>query len=191
MLGGSMTERLGHVSRSTFSTRTALVVAAVGALGLAAGLLLPFLVAIPSLASRRPCAANLKQIGLGVELYRQDNGGRMPTPGRRQLFDLIFEEGHLDDAGAFLCPDDDDRKGAIVDANVLMLISYESWQGGLIDSQRIAEHGSRLPLAWDREASHHQGARSVLFCDGHVEQLEEAVFESTLEEAATRFELRR
>ena len=130
-----------------------------------------------SRAESRRCVSNLKQIGLGVVLYSQRNGARMPPWGNPIFFESL-RNGFLEDRSVYRCPEGTPPEAEALGIEVE---DYRTWTGGPgLSSGQIAKFGSRIPIAWDRSASWHDGSRHVLFADGHIEEIPQPAFQELL-----------
>ena len=116
-----------------------------------AALLLPALNVARSKARAAMCISNVKQIGLGCDMYAKSNGGRLP-----QTLDALTK-GNLPSTRIFICPAAKDQTH----------YSYE-FTG-------VTNHWMDDPdviILREIEANHF-GRRTVLFNDGHVESRKE------------------
>ncbi len=146
-----------------------------GILGVCVGLLLGglVLVSIPAmgssreLANRIKCASNMRQIGLAMLLYANENKGAYPP----RLQDLVLTQQIS--AECFVCPSSNDTKAAgntpaQVAANMPAgtHISYIYLGKGLIDGA-----DPETVVLYEKPGNHGQDGMNFLFADGHVEFL--------------------
>jgi len=132
-------------------------------------------------ANRVKCASNLKQIGLALLLYSQDNGGRLPD----SMFELLE---HVDiTPELFCCPSalEDKAPGA----------TTQEW----IEHLRKGRHNSYVyhgrgltlpqpddvPIACEPLGNHDGDGMNILFGDGHVEFLIPSAAEQALRKLPT------
>jgi len=108
----------------------------------------------PPEARNTVCAANLKEIGLALVLYQADKGGELPP----SLTDLSPE--YLPDKAVLQCPEAKPRSAYV-------------YVPGLKPAN--VENPRLCIVAFDGKGNH-EGGRSVLFLDGHVEFLSEEAF---------------
>jgi prepilin-type processing-associated H-X9-DG protein len=141
-----------------------------------AGLLLPALGLAKGKAQSAKCISNLRQLGIAVRLYADDNGGRLPSaqafresetsvPNGWPLIQevLAARDGAL--SNLFHCPGDRgglfERDGSSYEWNV-------SLNGRIL--HRVDEGtrgtGDRTFLLHDREGWHPGGRRNAVFADG-------------------------
>lgn len=121
-------------------------------------------------ARRRSCAANLRTIGLALQMYAQDYNDRLPpTEGdfsRRMLH-------HLPEVRYFICPSDDLERvvGRAKPKRVRVTISYAYRAPGRTHLDLLPDP-TVVPLLWDYDggvpAGAHRDGGNVLYADGHV-----------------------
>ena len=138
-----------------------------------AGLLLPALGVAKGKTQSTKCVSNLRQIGIAVQLYADDNAGRLPrargsgddTNGV-EVLPAIQEvlKAHLGgESEVFNCPVDRERTFEQEES------SYE-WNEAVNGRilHRIDEDGSSTYLLRDREGWHSGGRRNAVFADGRA-----------------------
>lgn len=148
-----------------------------GVIGILASLLLPALGFARRKADSARCISNLRQLGIALRLYADENGGRLPSAqafrlsrsnaeGGLPLIEQVLA-GHVNGvSNAFSCRADKDgifgREGS----------SYE-WNASLngrmlhrIGHGYSNEKGRRVFLLRDREGWHQRGRKNAVFADG-------------------------
>ena len=175
----------GHTSSPAFTLVELLVV--LGVIGLLASLLLPAVSRATEAGRSTACLGNLRQVGIALELYVQDNHNRLPVL-RDRLFDTNATPGleshatmdvalayHLGATQVLRCPSD--RKRFYEQTG-----SSYSWNS-LLNGQD-ADHlrvftldfdPHQIPVVFDKEAFHAaRGPKrgvNYLYADGHIKNL--------------------
>lgn len=177
-----MNERAHHPPESkkahgAFTLIELLVTVAV--IGVLAALLLPTLSSAKQRADSAQCGNNLRQLGIAVRLYADDNEGRLPRAGgfsengtnagiqlpaiQEKLFPYVSGTSNV-----FKCPRDKEgvfnREGS----------SYE-WNASLngrilfrIDNTSFGGRPTEFYLLRDQAPWHLRSRRQAVFVDGHV-----------------------
>ncbi len=134
-----------------------------------AGLLLPVLNSARRKASSTRCISNLRQLGIAVRLYGDENDGRLPSAQAFRQSQTGAGTGlPRIPQDVFKCPED--KRGIFEGEGS----SYE-WNTSLngrilhrIGQDRPDESAWKTFLLRDREAWHPRGRRNAVFADGHV-----------------------
>ena len=142
---------------------------------------------------REECAANLKQIGLALQVYANAHDDDFP-PGETMAEVFRELEGLTDGTGqpmvteeTFVCPaatedqNEWNRTGEITSES-----SSYGWTPGL-----YATAPPDIMVAYDKSPDYHGGGRNVLFVDGHVEWKTEEGFQRALAEQEERLGMMR
>ena len=158
-------------------------------IGILAGILLPALSRARESARRTQCMSNLKQIGLAINMYSNDNSGNFPgytlasATAALELtnFGLLWSQGYITDRKVFQCPSD---AGVTAVANLALVtgstagFDTTSCSYGYDDNHwtnddpgtAIASDACGLPAGSSHVSDNHSlKGQNVLYIDGHVE----------------------
>jgi prepilin-type N-terminal cleavage/methylation domain-containing protein/prepilin-type processing-associated H-X9-DG protein len=160
------------------------LLAALAIIGVLAGLLLPAFSKAKEAARATACLSNLRQIGIALQLYTQDNNNRLPimrdkstnAPPTNALPSVeVVLTNHLGSVKVLKCPSD--RRQIYEQSG-----SSYSWNN-LLNGQD-AEHLTvlsidfdphQIPVFFDKEAFHSaRGEKkgvNYLYADGHIKNL--------------------
>ncbi len=153
-----------------------------------AGLLLPVLARSKNKAKDINCVSNLKQIGIALTLFADDNEGKLPFAERQpttpvdptniypRICDVLASQVGGNNSLVFRCPQD--RSGYFQTEGSSYEWNY-SRNGMAIEAIRGGGGGFTIPseratLMYDYENFHAggtNGRKYVLFADGHVDPL--------------------
>jgi prepilin-type processing-associated H-X9-DG protein len=150
-----------------FSEAGMMSTAGVGGTALGISILLPSLNRARETANRVKCAANLKQMGLGMMLYANENRGRFP----QTLGDLArTREVPLD---AFVCPSSDNSLPELARAAIDVQAAWvnENSDYVYLGAGKTQAVGAEVILIHEKPDNHSREGVNVLYGDGHVEFL--------------------
>ncbi|HYE20390.1 MAG TPA: DUF3352 domain-containing protein [Tepidisphaeraceae bacterium] len=143
--------------------------AVVGTQALAASILLPSLNKARESANRVKCASNLRQIGMGIILYANDNKGKYP-PNLGTLVTSVELSPQV-----FMCPTHDHGAPAIAPGGAGGAKQLAEW---VDENSAYVYLGAGLNnttpadvIVVHEKPGNHAGGMNCLFGDGHVEWL--------------------
>jgi prepilin-type processing-associated H-X9-DG protein len=152
-----------------------------------AGLLLPALSRSKEAARATACLSNLRQIGLAVQLYVQENDHRLPViydqpiatnppvplPPRPAMDAVLRPQ--LGSTNVLRCPSDGQR---------LFELTRSSYSWNVLLNGQSVDHlqvlglqfdSSNIPVSSDKESFHRargpKKARNYLYVDGHIQNI--------------------
>lgn len=156
-------------------------------IGILAGILLPVLSKTRESARRTQCASNLKQIGLALNMYANDNSETFPgqnlstTGAASELTSLgLLYNTYVSDRKVFRCPSD----STVSETSNLTLTGSSTCTSstcsyGYDDNHKVSDDpgvviaadklGSSTVSATALSYNHSQNGQNVLYIDGHVE----------------------
>ncbi len=159
-------------------------------IGILAGILLPVLSRARESARKTQCMSNIKQIGMGLIMYANENSETFPSdtaysagsPAMRGL--NILYDTYISDNKVFNCPSDTTVTGA---TNAGMLVStiggteaftstqcsygYDRThtQADDADVALVADRPPATPSTTANSANHNARGQNIVYVDGHVE----------------------
>ena len=156
-------------------------------IGILAALLLPTLARSKESARATVCLSNLRQIGIALQLYVQDNENLLPVltnlgvttisaplSNTSPTLDVVLTN-HVSAGKVFACPSDDLR--------LFERTGTSFWWNSLLNGQNADDlsafqmkfEAHQIPLVFDKEAFHKARGPALgvnyLYADGHIQKL--------------------
>jgi prepilin-type N-terminal cleavage/methylation domain-containing protein len=163
----SVRKRLFNSQRRAFTLIELLVVIAI--IAILAGLLLPALQRSKEEGRRTYCRNNLKQIGLGIAMYRDDNADSPPlylfkpsTPTGFTGATVPYLEPYLGSSNIFICPSDRTRGHIPLDLGWEYFGQPGSFTGSYAYHMGPSQHLDAAGKKWLRDQIAQWGARFIV-----------------------------
>ncbi len=112
---------------------------------------------------RTTCSNHLKQIGLALSMYAQENKGEYPPYDGAKGLEMLRAGGYLENIYMYTCPSTKDWDKAYKNNEIREEYCSFEYRAGL----NKASSGDRA-VAWDK-SNNHANYGNVLFADGHIE----------------------
>jgi prepilin-type N-terminal cleavage/methylation domain-containing protein/prepilin-type processing-associated H-X9-DG protein len=181
MVVGAETDRAQGIA-TAFTLVELLVVIAI--IALLAGLLLPVLGRAKAQGKGTACLSNLRQIGVALQLYVDENENKMPvlydaplppTGGpRTNTLDVVLTN-HLGSVEVLRCPADRQRLFEQTGSSYAWNTLVNGQSGDRFSLLTIPFDPHQIPLVFDKEKFHAaRGAGNelnFLYADGHIKNL--------------------
>ena len=172
-----MSRGIWELRGKAFTLIELLVVIAI--IGILASLLIPVVGYAKRKADTARCLSNLRQLGIAVRLYADENVGRLPralnpgspatnAPGRLPTIEQILSGQVAGNREVFHCPADRQRRFAQMGSSYEWNVSLNGHILVAIGEAGSSGEPSRTYLLRDREGWHPKGRRNAVFVDGHA-----------------------
>jgi prepilin-type N-terminal cleavage/methylation domain-containing protein/prepilin-type processing-associated H-X9-DG protein len=150
-------------------------------IGILAGILLPVLSRARESARKTQCMSNVKQIGMGLIMYANENSEAFPSDtaaGAMASLTLLYDT-YISDNKVFNCPSDT-LVSAASNASMSVGTAFTSTQCSYgydrshtqaddADVALAADRPPGTPSATANSANHNGRGQNVVYIDGHVE----------------------
>ena len=162
MVGKHDAEGIYSIGAANFSGTKMI---AVGASSLMSSILLPAVSGAREKARQAHCINNLKQIGLAILMYANDNKDKFPAANGINGLQKLIDQEYIG-INIFSCAS---KPAQYADGKLSTDCPY-IYIGGIYE--KVPANASNLPLAFEKPG-YHKGVNkvNVLFADGHVEAL--------------------
>jgi prepilin-type N-terminal cleavage/methylation domain-containing protein/prepilin-type processing-associated H-X9-DG protein len=161
--------------QSGFTVIELLVVIAIVAI--LAAIILPVYSRVQAGGQAAACLSNLRQIGMGLNAYLNDNNMIMPTLqlARSSLNDNVpvidntFDR-YLTDKRVFVCPSDNLHLGTTTGTSYFWNVALNNQPVASLNFVNLATTSSHIPILSDKEGWHLylDNKVNILYADGHV-----------------------
>jgi prepilin-type N-terminal cleavage/methylation domain-containing protein/prepilin-type processing-associated H-X9-DG protein len=153
-------------------------------IGLLAGMLLPVFGRAKESARATACLSNLRQMGVSLNLYVQDNKNRLPV-----MYDFIFSTNsiptnnlrtvdivltnHLGAPAILKCPSDREGVYERTHASYSWNVLLNGQDADLFKIMNLTFNPHQVPVFFDKEGFHkargEDKASNFLYADGHIQ----------------------
>lgn len=168
--------------RRAFTLIELLVVIAI--IGILAGLLLPVLARARESGRSANCLSNLHQLGLGLQLYTQENGNRMPVmydrpvnlpPGTNLASMDRVLSNYVGGLRVMYCPADNQKLFLLTGSSYAWISALNGQNADNLNLLGVFTKVDQVPLMMDKASFHAvrgpDKGQNWLFADGHLRNL--------------------